>query len=319
MRRLLSFAVVLAAFIRVAAAEPVRFVAIGDQGAGNEAQRAVAAAMANVCALRGCDFVLGTGDNFYSTTNGPWTEYDPQFATLFEEPFAAVELPFFMSLGNHDQGLDVIYPLADAQVRYSYRTDRPSEKWRMPWRWYQHDHGDVAFFALDTSTLSSDGRALVTLSGALGLPDVTRDLPDPYQDLYREPQLHWLRRAIAGSEAGWKVAYGHHPYASNGEHGDGPPDYRALVESTLCGEVDVFIAGHDHHLEWLEPVDTCPGTELLVSGAGSLPRAVEDRRSSWFKLGDTAGFLWLEIDGERLTVAFYDGAAALRFERSQTR
>jgi hypothetical protein len=87
----------------------------------------------------------------------------------------------------------------------------------------------------------------------------------------------------------------------------------------LCGKVDVYFAGHDHHLEWLEPVPECPGTQFLVSGAGSLPRPVADRRPAYFKAGDTPGFIWVEINGNEFTGEFYDGAAQLLYRRTTTK
>src|SRR5690606_35024948 len=38
--------------------KPVKFIAIGDTGKGNADQRRVAVAMRDLCAAKGCDFVL---------------------------------------------------------------------------------------------------------------------------------------------------------------------------------------------------------------------------------------------------------------------
>ena len=45
--------------------QPLRFVVLGDGGTGDDAQKKVAAAMAKVCAERGCKFALYMGDNIY--------------------------------------------------------------------------------------------------------------------------------------------------------------------------------------------------------------------------------------------------------------
>ncbi|HET6583236.1 MAG TPA: hypothetical protein VFG69_07310, partial [Nannocystaceae bacterium] len=74
----------------------VRFVALGDAGEGNEAQFAVAAAMADVCAERGCDFALYLGDNFYD--NGVTSSMDVLFEERFEVPYAALDFPFYVAL-----------------------------------------------------------------------------------------------------------------------------------------------------------------------------------------------------------------------------
>src|SRR6186997_2584089 len=43
----------------------LRFVAMGDTGNGNQQQKKVAAAVRDLCAAEGCDFVLLLGDNIY--------------------------------------------------------------------------------------------------------------------------------------------------------------------------------------------------------------------------------------------------------------
>ncbi len=89
-------------------AEPtaVRFVAIGDAGEGNLAQYEVGDAVAEVCAARGCDFALYLGDNFYDS--GVSDVDDELFRSRFELPYAKVDFPFYVVLGNHDLGFDGI-------------------------------------------------------------------------------------------------------------------------------------------------------------------------------------------------------------------
>ena len=80
----------------------VSFIAIGDTGTGEEKQYKVAAAMKEVCDELGCDFALGLGDNIYET--GVDSVDDVQFIDKFEKPYADVDFPFYMTLGNHDNG-----------------------------------------------------------------------------------------------------------------------------------------------------------------------------------------------------------------------
>src|SRR5262245_60003455 len=83
-------------------AQVLRFIAVGDTGRGDDGIRAVAAAMKDVCDHRGCDFILLLGDNIYYA--GVDSVTDPQWQTKFEEPYAAIDLPFYAALGNHDYG-----------------------------------------------------------------------------------------------------------------------------------------------------------------------------------------------------------------------
>ena len=113
--------------------EPVvRFVALGDGGEGNETQYAVAAAMKTVCDSKtdsdgtGCQFALYLGDNFYD--EGVENVYDGQFATKFEDPYAEIDFPFYVALGNHDYGGCAFgscgagweFEKSDAQVMYTH-------------------------------------------------------------------------------------------------------------------------------------------------------------------------------------------------------
>lgn len=46
-------------------AAPLRFVAVGDTGKGNDTQQQVADAIRDHCAAEGCDFAVLLGDNLY--------------------------------------------------------------------------------------------------------------------------------------------------------------------------------------------------------------------------------------------------------------
>jgi hypothetical protein len=96
----------------------VRLLAVGDVGDGNSAQRRVARAMSERCALAGgCDAVLLLGDNFYD--RGVSGLDDRQWLTKFEEPYALpfLDVPFYAVLGNHDTASNWL-----AQIQYSYLT-----------------------------------------------------------------------------------------------------------------------------------------------------------------------------------------------------
>lgn len=312
----------------------VRVLVLGDTGTGEAGQYQVAAAASWVCEHRGCDLALLNGDNIYEVgVSGP---YDPQFEAKFEAPYAAFAMPFWAVLGNHDNsgspaeltaapgpvsaaaeeaGLGHYSPSGDHQVAYHHRNDRRSDKWHMPARYYTFTAGAglVQFFGLDSNTL-------------VWLGD-----PAFQQDALGEAQAQWLRDRLAASEAPWRIVFAHHPYISNGQHGDAgwyegegvvPTGIGArlklLVEQDVCGVAQLLLSGHDHDLQWLQAPEGCPGTEFLVSGAGAKTRPLADpeRHAAWFQQGDTLGFAWLEFTSAGLTGAFYDGDGTLRFERT---
>lgn len=305
---------------------PVRqgtaFIALGDMGTGGQAQAKVAAAIASWCAAHGCDFALGLGDLIYPA--GASDPYDEQFETKFEQPYAALDFPFYMALGNHDvsgdpagtgatAGEPLWYQAGDNEVAYAHRTDRTSSKWTQPARHYAFSVGDADFLALDTNVMLSYGAAV---------PPLSTEVDD---------QEQWLPGAVAAMDHTWRFAFGHHPYVSNGQHGDagefdGLPvpgldgdHLKQVFERQLCGRVDFYVAGHDHHLQWLQPVDSCGATQFLVSGGGGadLYELRGDDPATWQE--QAYGFFWLDVDGPTLhVVAVGDDGQAL-FERFVTK
>lgn len=270
----------------------VRFVAMGDTGTGDQGQKTIAAAVAAKCKKDGCDFVQLLGDNLYET--GASSVTDPIWAERFETPYAAIDLDFYAVLGNHDYGANgagTDFPKGKNEVDYT----ATSKKWKMPSAYFHFTKGNVELFALDTNmALFSQAAAQKT--------DVTA----------------WL----AASTAEWKIALGHHPYKSNGPHGNagsydglpiGPVDGRAVksfLEDTVCGKVDVYLSGHDHSQQWLN--ESCKGTELAVSGAGAKTTELKGTNPSLFQ-SLALGFLYIVIDGKKLTAEFVDGTGAVEF------
>lgn len=280
----------------------VRFVAIGDAGTGDEHQFAVATAVENVCAEKGCDFALYLGDNFYEVgVNGI---DDQQFQDKFELPYANLDFPFYAVLGNHDYGqLGVMWEPPTFQVQYS----DVSDKWIMPDRYYSDSMAHVSLYGLDTNAIIWD-----SMFGG------TQDQGD------------WFDTERTQSNTLWNIAFGHHPYVSNGQHGvageyDGLPSENPMagvtwdnfVQEHLCEQVDVYFSGHDHDLQWLEP--KC-GVELVVSGAGGKKRSEYDwSQPTRFEAYDTYGFVWVEIVDNVMSLSFYNEEGTVLYEGQITK
>jgi predicted phosphodiesterase len=327
----------------------IRFLAIGDQGSGTSDQADVALAMQDVCAARGCDFVVALGDNIYEA--GAADAYDEQFVTKFEDPYASFDIPFYMVQGNHDNNHDLALtalppnPLSDAvialglgywytagnvEVEYGARTDRVSEKWVMPARYYDFHAQNTSFFVIDSNTLMFYGIAT------------------PPVDVTYGQQEAWIDPVMAASDAPWKIVLAHHPYVSNGNHGNAgryeennpelpfgwedvlpegvPYPYsgayvQEFYETHVCGKADVILTGHDHNLQWLMPVARCGATEFIVSGAASKTHGLPspERNEVFFQQGDTLGFWWIEIVGDTFTGVAYDAGSNVLFERTMTK
>jgi len=308
-------------------ATPVRFIAMGDTGEGNTAQSEVAAVISTVCASQGCDFVILLGDNFYDI--GVESVTDGQWDSKFEQPYADINLPFYPALGNHDGGDDFLggtginVEQGDNQVDYTYAGSSPppwgpgTTKWTLPSRWYHHNHANADFYGLDTSQIFFDD---------LYIPFLTPDFGDLV-----DGQRAWLNTQLAASPAtNWRIAYGHHPYLSNGPHGnagmyegqsfipyaDGE-EIKNFFDDNVCGNVDLYLCGHDHSRQWLS--DTCDGTELMVSGAGAKTSEIEGTNPVYFQDADTEGFVWIEILGNTMTVQWWDRNGAMNYEGTLTK
>ncbi len=308
----------------------LRFIVIGDSGSGSSGQYAVGEAIAAVCDHKGgmdeaspaagCHLALGLGDNIYES--GVTSVDDPQFEEKFEKPFEPIQLPFYMVLGNHDNtgyvgGDGAGNARGEFQVDYHYFDGRLSNRWKMPDRYYRHTPAPttrdgrplVDFFALDSNPIA----------GGFADPDIAYAY-----HTYGVDQRNWAVNALAGSNAVFKIAMAHHPYLSNGSHGnagnyDGVPHqilpvlagtrWKAFMEEAVCDQADFFLAGHDHDLQVLSGVpSSCGRTEFMVSGAAGKHRSIDDpqRNEALFQQGDEYGFMWLqasEADVEKQTPA----------------
>lgn len=334
-----------------ASGKTVRFVAFGDAGqasqGGPAAQTAVGDAMAAVCAERGCDFALEFGDNFY--LSGVTSTADAQWQTKFELPYANLKIPVFATLGNHDNsaspGLGETNERGNFQVDYHDAAENTNKRWNMPARYYRFtaplaSSGNdftintpagypalpstpqeplVEFFSLDSSPLT----AIVADPNLLQWSHLT----------YGPVQLQWYQQGLTNSKAKWKIAFAHHPYISNGLHGnagnfDGVP---AFVPGTTNGMpwkdfhdqsscpmgLDFFMFGHDHDIEWLKPVDACGKTQFILSGTAEQPRAFGDanRNPTYYQKDNVLAFFWFEFRDDDMTGAAYVLDAEMKLPR----
>lgn len=281
------------------ATKTVRFVALGDTGTGSSEQKKVGNAISALCKSRGCDFVQLLGDNLYES--GASSVDDPIWQAKFEVPYAAIDLDFYAVLGNHDYGANgagTDFPKGRNEIDYTAK----SKKWKMPAAYYHYapssGGGAVELFALDTN-MSMFGQDAAQKTDVAG----------------------WL----AASTAEWKIAVGHHPYKSNGPHGNAgsydavfgaslPPmngvGVKRYLEDTICGKVDLYLSGHDHSRQWLN--ESCKGTELAVSGAGAKTTELGGKNPSLFESLEL-GFLYIVIEGKKLTADFVDENGNVEF------
>ncbi len=266
---------------------PVRLLALGDTGTGDEWQMRVAAAMESWCSRTNkspIDGILLLGDNFYSS--GVDSVHDQQWQTKFEKPYGSPclsRIPVYPVLGNHDYRLS-----PQAQIDYSVMQPR----WRMPARFYSADFGPVArLVAIDTNRLDWCGFPQHCVVDFMNSRLRTGDSPGH----------------TTGNFKGWRVVTGHHPMGSSSTHGrsyDGT-FFAHTLRPQLCKRADLYLSGHAHQMEHLR-FASCD-TDFIVAGSGGadLGGVKEGNSDSQF-LKRERGFVVLELSASHMSVAFVD-------------
>ncbi len=266
--------------------QSVRFLIIGDWGAGGKFQRQVASQMLIKAEQEACAFVVSTGDNIYP--GGVESADDAQWRAKFEQVYTgrALEIPWYAVLGNHDYR-----GKAEAQVEYSAANPR----WNMPSRYYTFSKEiepgvHVDFFALDTQRIMN-GKA-------------------------RDEQKEWLEKALAASKAQWKVAVGHHMVRSHGAYGDQDVMLRHIKPLFDRYHVDMYLCGHDHDLQYLK----APGDYFycLISGAGGGARDTAYGDNTIFA-ATNGGFAYAAISRTRFHVQFINREGQVLFAHTLTK
>ncbi len=216
----------------------VKFLVIGDTGTGDSRQRQVAEQIAKAHASFPFEFAIMLGDNLYGS-EGP-SAYVKKFETPYK-PLLDAGVKFYATLGNHDEPAQRFYePFNMGGKRYYTFTKGGTRVLGL-------GETDVEFFVLDSTYVTPE-------------------------------QIEWLKGALEGSKAKWKIAYFHHPIYSSGEKHGSEEDLQALVEPLFLEYgVDVVFSGHEHFYERLKPQK---GIYYITQGAGAKLREGNIRAQS---------------------------------------
>jgi acid phosphatase len=258
----------------------LNFLAFGDWGRnGEKDQMDVAKQMGIAAAAVDARFIISVGDNFYE--NGVASVDDSQWQTSFEKVYtaASLQVPWHVVLGNHDY-----HGNTDAQIEYTKRSNR----WMMPARYYQRteqiDNATTAdFFYIDTDPMKRDDTKTV------------------------KPQMAWLESGLSASKAPWKIAVGHHPIYSGGEHGDTPFLVKQVLPLLEQHGVQAYFNGHDHDLQHLQ----AGRVNLFCTGAGSKPRRTSKTPHTLFAKGSCSGFVAVSLQADKMLVQMIDDRGAV--------
>lgn len=250
----------------------VKFLVLGDWGAGGSFQKSIAAQMLAKAQHESPQFVVSTGDNIYP--NGVESVHDKQWQTKFKNVYTgdALQLPWYAVLGNHDYRLS-----PEAQVEYS----KKDPQWNMPARYFTFKKefpgaATIEFFMLDTQKMLTDKSD-------------------------REVQAKWLNEQLLKSAARWKVVVGHHMIRSHGIYGDQEFMLKSVKPVLDRHGVDIYICGHDHDLQLLKSKDdrfTC-----LLSGAGGGARNTSYGENTIFA-ATNGGFNYIAATNDEMYIEF---------------
>ena len=232
---------------------------IGDAGEVNPTQAVVVEALAN----SDCSVVWHLGD---ITQLGVQSINDPElqesFLTPFK-PFLETEIPFYLTVGNHDYK-------GDPAVYLEVAKDYPSIY--HPSNFYIKQFGKLCFFALDTTIFDK-----------------------LYYFYKRGGQIRWLEEEVERlkDQCDFSIAVAHHPLFSSGDRDRANPQLAIFLENYVFGTFDIYITGHNHVLA---DEGDHKKTLQLISATGALPGGSPlETDKGKFNI-ETPGYLKMTID-----------------------
>jgi predicted MPP superfamily phosphohydrolase len=266
------------------------FYVIGDWGRkGKYHQRQVAKAMDKCAAEVKPEYIISTGDNFY--TFGVKSTKDKLWKKSYEDIYNGTNIKnidWYPVLGNHDH-----YGNETAEIEYS----KINSHWKMPSAYYavQFNSNNTSVFFVFTNT-------------------------EPlahYNNAETEAQWKWVDSSLSASTANWKFVIGHHPvYSSNPMHGNTPALIDKLKPLLEKYNVQAYFAGHDHDLQHQQPQGS--KVDYFVSGAGSELRPSASYQHTKFAQS-TAGFAIVALTAEKMFLYFIDEEGNVIYEYSRNK
>jgi len=282
------------------------FYSIGDWGKPSSGLEATAKSMDLVSRVKPPSFILSLGDNFYP--DGVSSSTDEQWETTFRQFFTGKNLfcPWYSVLGNHDY-------ILNPQAQIDYYLESRDSRWTMPWRYYHvtktYDNFTIQIVCIDTVQLD-----LISAPGLLPREVIRREgLAQSVSDT----QLVWIEETLGASTADWLIVIGHYPVYTGGYHGSNRNLINLLKPLFIKYKVDMYIAGHCHHLEHL----TDSGIEYVISGSGA--KTGETNRVYQTKFNNKSnGYTIHEIANGVMKTSFIDSFSSqvlYSFEQEQKR
>ena len=279
-----------------------KFAILGDMGTGDDNQLRVSKSLKKLIDLENLQFVTGLGDNIYDC--GATTVDDIQFVNKFEKPYSKIDdkIKFYMTLGNHDYGEHYCKCQVEdrelLQIKYGQMSQKNGKKWYMPSRYYTFKRGNIEFFALDANVDKQTRKEI-------------------------DEQIRYMKSKIEKSTAKWKIAYGHQPWVSIGDHGNAPPKLQKFFNSLFgSGLIDIYMCGDDHNKQLIEKtLNINKKMILIVCGTGGRetdkPYNLENVKRDCDDLqyySSTYGIGTIIEEENMLEIKFYDNNCKVEYE-----
>ena len=236
----------------------LNFIAMGDFGRNGEyGQKEVATQMGKTAKEFGAEFFLITGDNFYPS--GVASTQDYTWLASYEQIYTAHSLqnPWYVVLGNHDYKGNI-----QAEIDYG----KISRRWNLPAKYYSK-----------IANINDDSTQQVLFIFLNTTPFVTQYYNN---DAFKEnlasqdtiAQKLWVENTLknASKNVKWKIVVGHHPLYTGGKRMESIDTknmndaFKPIFEKY---NVDAYICGHEHNLQYIKPTDGV--THYFVTGSGS--------------------------------------------------
>jgi predicted MPP superfamily phosphohydrolase len=270
-----------------------RFAFIGDMGTGDDNQYRVAKSLKKCIDINDLQFVIGLGDNIYDC--GVKSIHDVQFVNKFEKPYSKIsdDIKFYMTLGNHDYGEHYCKCQLEnkelLQVQYGKMSQKKGKKWYMPSRYYTFKCGNIEFFALDANVDKQTKKEI-------------------------DEQIRYMKNKINKSKAKWKIAFGHQPWVSIGDHGNAPNRLQKYFKELFSdGKIDIYLCGDDHNKQLIEKTLKNNKIVLIVCGTGGREtdkpynlENVDGKNDDLYYFSSTYGIGTIIENIDNLDIKFYD-------------
>ena len=274
-------------------------VFIGDQGKDNEGQHLIAQSMQTFCVFEDCDLGMTAGDNVYH--EGVSSPTDPILETRWDKYYNPLNMLFLITLGNHDYG-----KFSNDWKRGSYQLLHAQKNplFYFPAYYYSYETEESVFAVIDTTRLMWK------------------------KETAQQAQMVQQAYAKAKQLKKWFFVLGHHPYLSNGKHGNAGryerlavpyfvsgSNVKRFLDQNVCGKAHFYLSGHDHNLQLIDGNVRGCNTQLILSGSAASTTKLYKRNPVHFE-SSQLGYFHLAISPEIVSVKAVDQNASVMFTKS---